>query len=264
MKTAIHFQNTVKRLLGSTAVHIHDLHIYDQECVVFYGLTEEIAEIITHQITGAYSPEEGNVYIYGTNSREISESTWFEYVGNFGIYSSSIPFRERSSIGENIAILFRGQNPSIEEPQLSAAVLHLANLVQLTITDLSYSVGQASSLVRMKARLARSLAYKPKLVIFYEPTEELSQEVTRKFLELIRRTRRKLKYTSLVFTSDVRFIQQIADRVLFLNPHSGVLIENQLRGWYHNLLPFLQPSPAKLLQLARDILQHSGVRTSKV
>jgi phospholipid/cholesterol/gamma-HCH transport system ATP-binding protein len=264
VKTAIHFQNTVKRLLGSPAVHIHDLRIYDQECVVFYGLTEEIAEIITHQITGAYSPEEGNVYIYGTNSREISESTWFEYVGNFGIYSSSITFRERSSIGENIAILFRGQNPSIEEPQLSAAVLHLANLVQLTITDLSYSMGRASSLVRMKARLARSLAYKPKLVIFYEPTEELSQDVTRKFLELIRRTRRKLKYTSLVFTSDVRFIQQIADRVLFLNPHSGVLIENQLRGWYHNLLPFLQPSPAKLLQLARDILQHSGVRTSKV
>ncbi len=261
MKTAIHFQNTVKTLHGSLAVCIDDLHIYDKECVAFYGLSEEVAEIITHQITGAYSPEEGNVYIYGTNSREISEATWFEYVGNFGIYSSSIPFRERSSIGENIAALFRSQSPSIVEPQLSAAVLHLANLVQLTITDLSYSMGRASSLLRMKARLARSLANKPKLVVFYEPTEELSPDVTRKFLELIRRTRRKLKYTSLLFTSDVRFIQQLADRVLFLNPHNGVLIENQLREWYHNLLPFLQPSPVKLLQLARDILQHGGITT---
>ncbi len=217
-----------------------------------------------HQITGAYAPEEGNIFIYGANSRDLSETTWFEYVGNFGIYSAAIPFRDRSSIGENIAILFRSQNPSIEEPHLSAAVLHLASLVQLTITDLSYSMGQASSLLRMKARLARSLAYKPKLVVFYEPTEDLSQDVTRKLLELIRRTKRKLKYISILFTSDVRFIQQLANRVLFLNPQSGVLIENQLRGWYHNMLPFLQPSPAKLLQLARDILQHSGTRITKV
>src|SRR5687767_9094771 len=124
-------------LHGAPAVCIDDLQIYDKECVAFYGLPEEIAEIITNQITAAYSPEEGNVYLYGTDSREILDATWFDYIGHFGIYSSITPFQENASAGENIARLLRSQDPSIDEPQLSSAVLHIANLVQLTITDLS-------------------------------------------------------------------------------------------------------------------------------
>ncbi len=251
-------------LHGSPAVCIDDLQIYDKECVAFYGLREDIAEIITNQITGAYSPEKGSVYLYGSDSREILDKTWFDYIGHFGIYGAGTPFQENSSVGENIATLFRSQSADMNEPRLSTAVLNMANLVQLTITDLSQTMGEAGSLLRMKVRLARSLAFRPRLVVFYEPTEDLSYGVTRKLAELVRRTRRKLNYTSLIFTSDIRFMQDLADRVLFLNPLTGVVVENHLRGWYHNVLPFLQPSPSRLLQLARDILQFGGVRTTKV
>jgi phospholipid/cholesterol/gamma-HCH transport system ATP-binding protein len=264
MKTAISFQQSIKMLHGAPAVCIDDLQIYDRECVAFYELTEEVAEIITNQVTGAYSPEEGNVYLFGTDSRQMADSNWFDYIGQFAIHRNSTPFRDAASIGENIAMLFRSRIPGIEEPRLSSAVLSVANLVQLTITDLSRTVGDAGSLLRIKAQLARTLAFKPRLIVFYEPSEDLSYGTTRKLIELIRRTRRKLKYTAVLFTSDVRLLQELADRVLFLNPLTGVVVENQLREWYHNVLPFLQPSPSKLLQLARNILQYGGFRRTKV
>jgi phospholipid/cholesterol/gamma-HCH transport system ATP-binding protein len=264
MKTAISFQNSVKMLHGSPAVCIDDLQIYDREFAAFYGLSEVVADIITNQITGAYSPEEGNVYLFGTDSKQMADSFWFDYIGHFAIHRNRTPFREAASIGENIATVFRNRNPEIQEPQLSSAVLNVAGLAQLTITDLSRTVGDAGSLLRMKAQMARTLAFKPRLVVFYEPSDDLSFGVTRKMIDLIRRTRRKLKYTALLFTSDVRLLQALADRVFFLNPFTGVVVENELREWYHTLLPFLQPSPSKLLQLARNILQYGGFRKTKV
>ena len=256
MKTAIRFLNTLKIIHGASPVCIHDLQIYEKESVAFYGLTEEVAEIITNQITGAYSPDQGDVYLYGTNSRDIPDKNWFQYIGSLAIYNPNTPFRENASAGENIAILFRNHSPGMEEPQLSAAVLRVAKLVQLSITDLSRTIGDAGSLIRTKVRLARTLAFCPNLVFFFEPTADLSRVVIQKLEDLLRRTRRKLKYTLVIFTSDIRFLQGLAERVVFLNPITGVVVENQLRGWYHNVLSFLQPSPSKLHKLARDILQY--------
>ena len=256
MKTAIRFLNTLKIIHGASPVCIHDLQIYEKESVAFYGLTEDIAEVITNQITGAYSPDQGDVYLNGANSREIPDKTWFKYIGSLSIYNSHTPFRENASAGENIAILFRNHSPGMEESQLSASVLRVANLVQLSITDLSRTIADAGSLIRTKVRLARTLAFYPNLVFLFEPTSDLSRGVIQKLEELIRRTRRKLQYTLVIFTSDIRFLQSLADRVVFLNPITGVVVENQLRGWYHNVLPFLQPSSSKLHKLARDILQY--------
>jgi ABC-type transporter Mla maintaining outer membrane lipid asymmetry ATPase subunit MlaF len=264
MKPVIHFQQTVKMIHGHPPLRIDDLRIYEKECVAFYGLTEDIAEIITNQITGAYAPEEGSIYIHGNDSREITDTSWFDFVGNFGIYSTSAPLQENASIGENIAMIFRSQDSSLDESRLSAAVLKLANLVHLTITDLSKIMNEASSLLRMKVRLARALAFRPSVVILREPTEEVSREVSQKLLDLLKRVRRKWKFTLLLFTSDIWLLQEVAERVLFLNPQTGIIVENQLRGWYHSVLPFLKPSPAKLLQLSRSILQYGQVKSSRV
>ena len=152
----------------------------------------------------------------------------------------------------------------MDESRLSAAVLKLANLVHLTITDLSKIMNEAASLLRMKVRLARALAFRPKVVILREPTEELSREVSQRMLDLLKRVRRKWKFTLILFTSDIWLLQELAEKVLFLNPQSGMVVENELRGWYHNVLPFLKPSPAKLLQLSRDILQYGRGKGSRV
>ena len=264
MKTVIHFQQTVKMVHGHFSLRIDDLRIYEKESVAFYGLSEDVIEIITNQITCAYAPEEGSVYIHGNDSREITDTSWFDFVGDFGIYSTSTPLQENASIGENIAMIFRIQDSGMDETRLSSAVLKLANLVHLTITDLSKIMNEAASLVRMKARLARALAFHPKIVILREPTEGLSREVAQRLLDLLKRVRRKWRFTLLLFTSDIWFLQEVAERVLFLNPQTGMILENQLRGWYHNVLPFLKPSPVKLLQLSRDILQYGRGKGSRV
>lgn len=265
MKTAIRFENVVKKPHGSPLLHIDDLSITEGESVGFYGLPEEYSEVLINLVTGATVPHEGLLEILGTDVREIDDETeWFQFVENVGIYGSQSLLQEGVSVGENIAALYRRRDDSTEEPQLSASVLALANMVHLTITDLAKLVGEASPSLRMKIKLARALAYHPAILVLADPTADLAPELFREFVELIRRTRRKLHYTLLFFTSDIWLLEQLSDRVIFLNPASGLFIENQLREWYHKLFSFLSPAPSRLLKLSQDVLQYGRtIRTTE-
>lgn len=259
MKKVFHFRDAVRIQHGSPVLRINDLRVHEGECLSFYGLPPEQTEILISEMTGTLIPEEGSVEILGSDSSDIPEKNWFQFVENIGIYNNQPVFLEASSIGENVATQFRLRNEAMEEPQLSASVLDAANLVQLTITDLSRIMRDASSSLRMKVRLSRALAYRPRVVLFHDPTNGMDVDTARLFVDLIRRTRRRLRYTVVLFTSDVSLLEQLADRVIFLNPLNGYFVENQLRGWYHKLLPFLKPSPAQLFQLSRDILRHGRI-----
>lgn len=257
MKTAVHFQNAIKILRGIPQIQVQDLRIHERESAAFYGLTRDFVESLANQMTGASVPDEGSVITLGIDSRQISDDRfWFRFVENFGIYNSQPVFQDGASIGENLAMLYRLRNESMEEPQLSASVLNLANLVQLTITELSKMMSEATPAQQMKVRLSRALAYHPKIVILCDPTAELDAQVAAQLVELLKRAKRKQKFTLVLFTSDVWLLQQLADRVIFLDPRDGLFIENQLRGWYHRLFPFLNPSPTQLLEFSRDVLHY--------
>ncbi len=259
MKTVVHFHNISRSLRNGGVLRISDLWIQERESVAFYGLLPEHVETLVNQISGVYEIEEGSLTILGRSTRRMDDRSWFQFVEKLGIYNAQPVFQESASIGENVASLYRMRNDLMEEPQLSASVLNLANLVQLSITDLSRQMSEASPTQRMKVRLSRALAYSPALLIVCDPDSGHAAEVTPGLAELIRRARRKLKFTLLLFTSDLGLIEQLAERVVFLSPNDGQFIENQLRRWYHKLLPFLKPSPAQVLQLSFDGMQHGRI-----
>ncbi len=259
MKTVVQFQNAYRSLRNGGALRISDLKIQERESVAFYGLLPEHIETLVNQISGVHELEHGSLTILGKNTRRMDERSWFQFVEKLGIYNSQPVFQESASIGENVASLYRMRSDLMEEPQLSASVLSLANLVQLSITDLSRQMSEATPVQRMKVRMSRALAYSPLLLIVCDSEKMHSSEVTHKLAELIRKARRKLKLTLLLFSSDLWLIEQLAERVVFLNPNNGQFVENQLRWWYHRLLPFLKPSPAPLLQLSFNAMQHSWI-----
>src|ERR1051325_6718755 len=118
IKAAIHFQNAIKFLRGMPQIQVQDLRIYERESIGFYGLPRDFVESLANQMTGASVPDEGSVTILGIDSRQISDDRfWFRFVENFGIYNSQPVFQEGASIGENVAMLYRLRNESMEEPQ---------------------------------------------------------------------------------------------------------------------------------------------------
>ena len=70
---------------------------------------------------------------------------------------------------------------------------------------------------QQRVGIARAMAVNPKVMLFDEPTSSLDPELVTGILEIIRRLAKEHKRTMLIVTHEMRFAQEIADRVLFMD-----------------------------------------------
>ena len=75
---------------------------------------------------------------------------------------------------------------------------------------------------QQRVGIARALALKPKVVLFDEPTSSLDPELVGEVLAVIKDLAVE-GWTTVIVTHEIRFAQQVADQVLFLD--EGVIVE---------------------------------------
>ncbi len=81
---------------------------------------------------------------------------------------------------------------------------------------------QLSGGQQQRVSIARALALDPAILCFDEPTSALDPELTGEVLKVIRELAQK-DMTMLIVTHEMRFAEEVADRVLFMD--QGVIIE---------------------------------------
>ena len=82
---------------------------------------------------------------------------------------------------------------------------------------------QLSGGQQQRVGIARALALKPKLMLFDEPTSALDPELVGDVLRVIRDLADE-GWTMVIVTHEIRFAQQVADQVLFIE--GGVVLES--------------------------------------
>src|SRR3954447_25012719 len=106
---------------------------------------------------------------------------------------------------------------------------------------------QLSGGQQQRVGIARALALRPKLMLFDEPTSALDPELVGEVLQVIRDLARE-GWTMVIVTHEIRFAQQVAEQVLFID--GGVVAES---GPPAQVLPApTQPRPRQFLQRILD------------
>jgi cystine transport system ATP-binding protein len=82
---------------------------------------------------------------------------------------------------------------------------------------------QLSGGQQQRVGIARALALKPKLMLFDEPTSALDPELVGDVLRVIKDLAAE-GWTMVIVTHEIRFAQQVADQVLFIE--AGVVLES--------------------------------------
>ena len=82
---------------------------------------------------------------------------------------------------------------------------------------------QLSGGQQQRVGIARALAVQPQVVLFDEPTSALDPELVGEVLEVMRDLARQ-GLTMVVVTHEMRFAQQVADQVVFVD--GGVVVEH--------------------------------------
>jgi cystine transport system ATP-binding protein len=99
---------------------------------------------------------------------------------------------------------------------------------------------------QQRVGIARALALKPKVVLFDEPTSALDPELVGEVLAVIKDLATE-GWTTVIVTHEIRFAEQVADQVLFID--EGVVVE---RGTSAQVIS--DPSEERTRQFLRRIL----------
>jgi ABC-type polar amino acid transport system ATPase subunit len=106
-----------------------------------------------------------------------------------------------------------------------ARELALEELEKVGLSEKAHSLpGTLSGGQKQRVAIARSLAMKPKLMLFDEPTSALDPELVSDVLEVMKKLARE-GMTMVVVTHEMGFAREVADRILFMA--DGKIVEDE-------------------------------------
>jgi len=168
-------------------------------------------------LMGFLAPDAGSIRVEGQEIVGLSEEGIQAVRKRVTMVFQNGALFDSLSVRENVAFSLR-ERGGMDEGELQKMVDGLIGLVGAE--DVADAFPASLSTGRKRAvAIARALAAQPEVVLYDEPTTMVDPIIARRMGDLIQRLKRKLGFTSIVVTHDMRFAERLADKVLFL--HQG-------------------------------------------
>lgn len=199
-----------------------DLTVEKGEFVSIVGASGSGKSTLLHILGSVDQPTEGKVIIEGTSLSALNRTQAAIFrrrkVGLVYQFYNLIP---TLTIRKNILmpLLLDKKQPDLEYFEQVVQALGIADRLESLPNQLSGGQQQ-------RAAIARSLIYRPALLLADEPTGNLDQKRSKEIMDLLKLTNRNLKQTILLITHDERAALE-ADRIITLE--DGRIIGDQVR-----------------------------------
>ena len=200
-----------------------DLSIEKGEFVPIVGASGSGKSTLLHIIGSVDHPSEGRVVIEGTDISTLNqeESAIFRRrkVGLVYQFYNLIPtLTIRKNILMPLLLDKKKPNPEFFEQVVNA--LGIADKLESLPSQLSGGQQQ-------RAAIARSLVYRPALLLADEPTGNLDQKNTKEIIDMLKLSNRNLNQTIVLITHDEKVALE-ADRIVAIE--DGRIISDEKRG----------------------------------
>jgi phospholipid/cholesterol/gamma-HCH transport system ATP-binding protein len=185
------------------------------EIVFVLGTSGTGKSVLLKCLVGLLRPDSGKIYIKNQQVNELSEDEYLSVRKMCGMVFQNPALFDSLTVYENIAFGLRRMG-SLSEAEMVERVD--ATLEMVNLPDIKSSLPNEISLGQQKrVSLARTLALRPEILLFDEPTTGLDPISTTAINLLIKNLSRQLKTTSIVVSHDMKCAFDIADRVIVLD-----------------------------------------------
>lgn len=198
------------------------LDIMDGETLVILGRSGVGKSVLLRQIIGIERPDKGSVVIEGVNVAALSENKRTKSVKEMGMLFQGAALFDSMNVGDNTSFYLRQHNKGFSEKEIKERVGNALYMVGLKGTE-HVMPSDLSGGMRKRAALARLIVYRPKIVLYDEPTTGLDPMTAMQINELIIQTQHELKATSIVVTHDIKSAITVGDRLAF--HHDGKIAQ---------------------------------------
>jgi phospholipid/cholesterol/gamma-HCH transport system ATP-binding protein len=195
------------------------LDIQDGETIVILGPSGIGKSVLLKHIIGLLKPDKGYVDINGVRITDLEGPDMFKTIRMGMLFQGSALFDSMDVEGNTGFYLDQHGDPDTGKPlskeEIKDRVSHALDLVGLQGTQKKMP-SELSGGMRKRAALARLIVYRPKIVLYDEPTKGLDPIIAMQINELIVKTKEELKATSIVVTHDMFCALYVGDRLALI------------------------------------------------
>lgn len=194
-----------------------NLTINEGEIIVILGKSGVGKSVLLKHIIGIEEPDSGHIEVNGVNINSLNENDLYKVVENMGMLFQGCALFDSLDVEKNVSFyLHQHIDPvtkrKLKKNEIKERVSNALKMVGLeNIEDKMPS--DLSGGMKKRAALARLIAYRPKILLYDEPTTGLDPMTCKQINELIIKTQNELKGTSIVVTHDIHSALFIADRI---------------------------------------------------
>ncbi len=192
-----------------------DLEVGRGETLVVLGGSGSGKTVLLRHLNGLLRPDRGEVMVDGQRLNDLSEDEMAAVRKKVAMVFQLNALFDSLTVYENVSYPLH-EHTRLPEAVIRHRVAELLEQVELSGVERLYPA-ELSGGMKKRVALARSLALEPEAVLYDEPTSGLDPLVTRKINLLIRSLQRRLGFTSVVVTHDVKSAFMVGDRFALLD-----------------------------------------------
>jgi len=194
------------------------LDIFEGETLVILGRSGVGKSVLLKQIMGLDYPDSGTVEIDGKKLADLSAQERRDHVMSMGMLFQGSALFDSMTVGENTGFYLSQHNDKDGKPYDEKSIKDRVSkaLAMVDLKDTEHKMpSDLSGGMRKRAALARLIVYRPRILLYDEPTTGLDPITAMQINELIKATQKELGGTSIVVTHDIRSAAEIGDRLAF-------------------------------------------------
>jgi predicted ABC-type transport system involved in lysophospholipase L1 biosynthesis ATPase subunit len=213
----------VKDYQSLRPLRVRALSVEPGAVLTLAGFDAPAAEMFVHLVTGAALPDEGDVVLFGTNTRGIADAdAWLRSLDELGLISHRAVMIDALSVLQNVTMPLTLDVDPID-PAFRPAAEALAREAGIPEAAWSQPLGRADAEVNVRVRLARALAPRPRLLIAEHPSAALPREAVRRVAKDVHAVAAARGAALLTLTADASWAAEAGGDVLSLRPGTGEL-----------------------------------------
>lgn len=215
MKSIIEIHNLRKFLRDRFVLDGINLQIYESETFVLLGQSGTGKSVLLKHIIGLMQADSGTLFINGHDMTIASEAEWRNIRKNIGMLFQSGAIFDSLTVGQNLLFVLDHLMPHMSYQEKEERVSYCLKVVGLEGLE-NIMPAELSGGMRKRAALARTIATKPDIILFDEPTTGLDPIMTAVVDDLILDVKKELGTTFIVVTHDMASAMRVGDRLALL------------------------------------------------
>lgn len=194
-----------------------NLEVKQGEILVILGRSGVGKSVLLRHIIGIEKPDHGSIEVDGVMITDLKKNQIYKAVRDMGMLFQGAALFDSMDIEQNTAFYLNQHGDPVTKKKFPPEVIKQKVKEALAMVGLEGTENKMpsdlSGGMRKRAGLARLIVYRPKILLYDEPTTGLDPITAQQINELIVKTQDELKGTSIVVTHDINSALYIADRL---------------------------------------------------